>query len=381
MVDKLYLMRILFCTDAFATCGGVERVLADKINYLIETCGYHVSLITINQGSHPLFFKLHQGVNYMDLQIRLHQQFLYHGIKRLLIRRNLQQLLKSRLQAAVEEINPHIIICVKFDLVGVLLKVKCSARLIVESHTLCKIEQIDGSGFIRRMHIRVFKKNISKADAVVALTEGDAIDWLKVNPHVYVISNIVHLNEREKFSRCESKSIIFVGRFCHQKDIDSLLSIWQIVQQKHPNWTLQIFGEGDLRDEYLSKIKMMDASILVYNSTHDIMSEYMQNSMLLLTSLYEPFGLVLPEAMSCGLPVVAFDCPYGPAEIITDEVDGFLIKNHDIQAFADRVCQLIEDEELRRRMGQNGIVSSQRYRADVIMPKWINLFEKLLSSQ
>ena len=100
-----------------------------------------------------------------------------------------------------------------------------------------------------------------------------------------------------------------------------------------------------------------------------------------MTSLYEPFGLVLPEAMSCGLPVIAFDCPYGPSDIITDGVDGFLIKNRDIEMFADKVCQLIENEELRRRMGKNGIISSQRYRADVIMPKWISLFEELTSAQ
>ena len=103
--------------------------------------------------------------------------------------------------------------------------------------------------------------------------------------------------------------------------------------------------------------------------------------MLLLTSLFEPFGLVLPEAMSCGLPVVSFDCPYGPADIITDGVDGFLIKNRDVQAFADRVCQLIEDKELRVRMGQAAIKSSQRYRADVIMPKWKELFERLCQKE
>jgi glycosyltransferase involved in cell wall biosynthesis len=107
------------------------------------------------------------------------------------------------------------------------------------------------------------------------------------------------------------------------------------------------------------------------------MEKYIGSSILLLTSLFEPFGLVLPEAMSCGLPVVSFDCPYGPADIITDGVDGFLIKNRDVQAFADRVCQLIEDKELRVRMGQAAIKSSQRYRADVIMPKWKELFESL----
>ena len=81
--------------------------------------------------------------------------------------------------------------------------------------------------------------------------------------------------------------------------------------------------------------------------------------------------------MSCGLPVVSFDCPYGPADIIADGVDGFLIKNRNIQEFADRVCQLIEDKELRIQMGQAAIKSSQRYRADNIMPKWKELFENL----
>jgi glycosyltransferase involved in cell wall biosynthesis len=101
--------------------------------------------------------------------------------------------------------------------------------------------------------------------------------------------------------------------------------------------------------------------------------------MLLLTSKFEPFGLVLPEAMSCGLPVVAFDCPYGPADIITDGEDGFLIKNRDVRAFADRVCQLIENPQLRKEMGQHAIASSQRYSANRIMPQWKQLFESMAS--
>ena len=101
--------------------------------------------------------------------------------------------------------------------------------------------------------------------------------------------------------------------------------------------------------------------------------------MLLMTSKFEPFGLVMPEAMSCGLPVVAFDCPYGPAEIITDGVDGFLIKNRDMHAFADKVCQLIENPRLRAEMGQRAIASSQRFSPEKIMPMWKQLFESMVS--
>ena len=174
---------------------------------------------------------------------------------------------------------------------------------------------------------------------------------------------------------------MFVGRFSSQKDIQSLLSIWNLVNKKHPNWQLRIYGDGELKEHYMPIIQGMDANIRVFPPTPDIMEKYLDNSILLLTSLYEPFGLVLPEAMSCGLPVVAFDCPYGPADIITDGVDGFLIKNRDIKAFADRVSQLIESHELRLRMGRAGIASSKRYRSEIIMPQWVALFKQIASSQ
>ena len=103
--------------------------------------------------------------------------------------------------------------------------------------------------------------------------------------------------------------------------------------------------------------------------------------MLLMSSLYEPFGLVLVEAMSCGIPVVAFNCPYGPADIIKDSTDGFLVEDRDIEAFADRVCQLMENDDFRQQMGKSAIHSAQRYKAEVIMPQWKSLFTNLVSSQ
>jgi glycosyltransferase involved in cell wall biosynthesis len=98
--------------------------------------------------------------------------------------------------------------------------------------------------------------------------------------------------------------------------------------------------------------------------------------MLLLTSVYEPFGLVLPEAMSCGLPVVSFDCPFGPSDIITDGEDGFLIANRSVSDFADKVCLLIEQPDRRRAMGKAGIASAQRYHASRIMPQWQAFFHQ-----
>ena len=108
----------------------------------------------------------------------------------------------------------------------------------------------------------------------------------------------------------------------------------------------------------------------------DVFDRYLNSSMLLMSSLYEPFGLVLAEAMSCGLPVVAFDCPYGPADIIKNGIDGFLVENRNIGVFANRVCLLIEDEQLRKKMGKTGVQSAQRYKAENIMPLWNCFFSE-----
>ena len=374
-------MTIIYITDAFAVWGGLERVLADKMNSLAGQYGWEVTLLTTNQGEHPLTYDLHTNIRHIDLDIRMHQQYKYHGIQKVRKRRMLRNTLKERLRQTLVEIKPDVLVCVKLDYVSVLAKLKGDTPLVVESHTLCHSEKMDEVGLLRRLYVRSLKRSIRKADAVVALTEGDANDWKAYNDNVHVIPNVVNLNDSGSYSSCEQKSVIYVGRFSKQKDIDSLLRIWAIIHQQYQDWRLDIYGEGELKEHYLSRIHLMDANIHVYEPTANIMEVYREHSILLLTSLYEPFGLVLPEAMSCGLPVVAFDCPYGPADIITDGVDGYLTSDRNIELFAQRVAQLISDYDLRVKMGKAGIASSKRYQASRIMPQWIQLFEQLTSSR
>ena len=360
-------MRILYVTDAFAVWGGMERVLADKMNYLSECYDYDVVLVTVNQGGHSIPFSLNPQIKHIDLGVRLHQQYMYSVIKRFFINSQLEDQLKSKLNDTLLQIIADLIICTKLDFVGVLNEVRGRTPLIVESHTLCKADYYERPGLLRRLHIWEYKRQVRKANAVVALTAGDAKNWLEYNKQVYVIQNVVHVNNSNKYSDYTENKIIFVGRFTKQKDFESLLRIWSIVFSRHADWTLDVYTDG----------KIDAPGVRVFKPVANIMEKYFDSSMLLLTSLFEPFGLVLPEAMSSGLPVVAFDCPYGPADIITDGVDGFLIKNRDINEFAERVCKLIEDRELRIRMGQAAVKSAQRYRADLVMPKWMELFERL----
>ena len=371
-------MKIVYITDAFAIWGGIEKVLADKMNAFAVQFRYEIILLTINQGNHPLTYDLHSNVKHVDLNVRLHQQYNYCGVERLIKRLELQKTLKKRMKIVLEEIRPDVIVCVKLDYVGVLMKIKENIPLVVESHTLCNAEKMDEAGFLRRIYVWSLKRCIRKADAIVALTKGDAADWKQYNKRVFVIPNVVHLNDSGSYASCEQKSVIYVGRFSKQKGIVSLLRIWKIVNQQHPDWRLDIYGEGEMKEYYLPIVSEMNANIRIYPPTSNILSIYRKHSILLLTSHYEPFGLVLPEAMSCGLPVVAFNCPYGPAEIITDGFDGYIVKNHNHEDFANHVCKLIEDENLRVKMGKVGIQSSQRYRTENIIPKWKNLFKMIV---
>lgn len=371
--------RLLYINDALAITGGLERVLTDKVNWLSEQIGYDVYVLTVNQGSHPLAYPLSDNVSYQDLDVQFHTQYQYSGIQKNICAHRLHQLIRTRLLEKINEISPDIIVCTRLDFLRDIIKIKGNIPLVFESHSSRLSWHFDGSTWLRILQVRWMQRSVRKVQMVVALTNGDAEEWRKLTSRVCIIPNVVHLNESGFYSDCQSKTAIFVGRLCIQKDVFSLLRVWKNIHDLHPDWKLKIFGEGELKENIQSVIDRLDVNVHVYPPTSNIMDQYKECSMLLMTSRFEPFGLVLPEAMSCGLPVIAFDCPYGPADIITDGVDGFLIKDRNENVFAQRVCQLIENPDLRCQMAQNGIASSQRYNVSYIIPQWIQLFEQLTS--
>ena len=372
-------MRILYVCDALAIYGGIERVLIEKVNWLVGHTDCKVSLLTVNQGTRSICFPLHPDVSSDDLNIPFHQQYHVPFWRRPFITQHLHSVFRKRMYGKIKDFAPHVIVCTRLDYIRDILQVKGNIPLVFESHSSCLATRFEGNGLLRRIHVWFLQLAVKKVQMVVALTKGDAAEWRKLTPNVCVIPNVVHLNNGDTYSDCTAKTVIFVGRFSKQKDVGSLLRIWTIVHQRHPDWTLHLYGGyGEEQAALHQEIKQKGTNIIIHEATSDIMEKYKENSILLLTSLYEPFGLVLPEAMSCGLPVVAFDCPYGPSDIITDGVDGFLIRHRNIEDFADKVCLLIENPELRVKMGKAGIVSSMRYDASKIMPLWKSFFEQFV---
>jgi glycosyltransferase involved in cell wall biosynthesis len=373
-------MKIVYVYDALAIWGGIERVIIEKMNYLADVYGYDVFVLTMNQGDHPVPFKLSSKICHEDLNIQTHHQYRYKGFLRYKERYVRQRLLKNRLRAAMEQIGPDIIVSTTLY-ASEIVSLKGEVPWVVESHTGCdhvlKYEQIS---WIRRLEALINYRKLNASEVLVSLSSRDTAKWKQLHHDVLLIPNIVHLNTSGHYSTGENKRVIFVGRFCRQKAVFDLLRIWDLVHQRYPDWNLSLYGEGEYKDILTEKVGSMNANVNVYPPTSEIFTRYIDSSIFVLTSLYEPFGLVIPEAMSCGLPVVSFEGD-GPCDIITDGKDGFVVRDRNIVAFADRVCQLIEDKELRTKMGQQAIHSSQRYTAERIMPMWKELFNSLVQSQ
>lgn len=372
-------MKLLYVESTLAIYGGIERVMTDKLNWLVEHGNCEVCLLVANQGNHPIVFPVSPKIKICDIGIMFHQIYRYSGVERYLKSYRLHQLFRKRLLDSIKAFSPDVIVFTRLDFASDVVSVKGDIPVVYESHNLFLSYKLDNNSFLHKIQIRLWHRALKKVQMIVALTNGDASEWKKRYPNVQLIPNVVHLNATDSYSDCSSKVVIFVGRFSRQKGFDRLLKIWTVIHNRYPDWSLHIYGGfGQEQNALVSEILQDDANIIIHKPTTDIIEKYKNSSILLMTSRYEPFGLVIPEAMSCGLPVVAFDCPYGPADILTNNIDGLLIEDGNINEYIEKLGFLIENEALRNDLGKNGIIHSHRYDASIIMPMWKQLFDNLL---
>lgn len=215
-----------------------------------------------------------------------------------------------------------------------------------------------------------------KFRAVVVLTEKDRQCFLRHISNVWTIPNPVVLSERNH-ALLLNKKIISVGRLEYQKGYDTLIRVFDNVHRLYPEWVLEIYGEGTLKESLQRQIDASDLTeVFLLKGTTDKVYERMRDaSFFVMSSRFEGFGMALVEAMSQGVPCVSFDCPNGPSDIITDEKDGLLVENQNEMALAKKIERLIENESLRKQLGHNAYDKVEIFSIDRIVDMWNKLYE------
>ena len=379
-------MKIVYVIDSLASKGGAERILSDKMNYMVEHFGYDVYVITCLQDleKNPNVYFLSEKVTQINLNIHYYAQYQYCYPQRLWVKYSIYKQLKKKLTAAIQQIDPDVLIGLGYFNADMVCGINCKAVKIVESHE-ARIFTLTDKGLSRSFFSREFMKFYRKlyfrriennSDVVVTLTNGDAEVWKKAKS-VKVIPNFTMM-PLVKQSSCENKRVIAVGRLEWQKGFDRLIDVWAIVNKTHSDWQLDIFGSGTFEDSLKKQISSYGlTNVTIHPFSHSINREYAESSILASTSRYEGFALVILEAMNCGLPCVSFNCPYGASDIIINNGTGFIVKDGNITAFANSLCRLIEDEKMRKAFSCASRERVKLFNVDTIMSRWKSLLEEM----
>jgi glycosyltransferase involved in cell wall biosynthesis len=231
--------------------------------------------------------------------------------------------------------------------------------------------------------MRVILDGARALDCFALLTEADAVDYRErlgdVDTLVTAMPNALPWPVRPA-SPLTEKIVISGGRLVNQKGFDLLIRSYEQVARARPDWQLHIYGSGVLRPALQRLITQLglDDQVQLKGHTENFDSVLATASVYALSSRYEGFGMVLIEAMSRGLPLVSFDCPRGPGEIVKSGSNGVLVPPEDTDALGEAILTVIEDDELRTQMGKASHADAHQYEVETVARRWEDLLEQLL---
>lgn len=369
----------------------MERVICVKANYMADILGYNVTIITYRQYDCPIAFDISPKVKFEHLNIedptfRLQEFGFFERRKRIKI---FMEIYRQKVEEYLKNHKTDIVISTFLGTEYKFLpSIKDGSKKILEVHfsfnaTQFKLlkKRITYSNFFQIYQVKKLQKIINSFDKIIVLTDNDAEDWRKYFSKVEIISNPITITESKPID-LERKSAIAVGRLSNEKGFDYLIDAWRLVHQKNPDWTLDIYGGGALEETLKQQIKDngLQNIIRIHPPTDRIADKYAEHSIFVLSSRHEGFVLSLLEAMSLGLACVSFDCKHGPKQMIDDGESVFLVELGNTEALAEKINTLIENEKLRKTFAHNAKIRiREKYGLDTIMPKWTNLFNKLIS--
>lgn len=382
----------------------MERVLVNKITWLKKHTDWEILVVTTDQMGRDLFYPVPEGVRIVDLGINYSEDNGKGFAAKVLGYLRRRRLHRKRLERLLMEERPDIVDCQYPGECGFVPDLKDGSRKVLELHQSklfhYQYNRKGLMGLADRYRAWTDERLVRKFDRFVVLTEEDAAMWGDI-PGMRVIPNAakdicdgIRPNDGVALSAVAGsesgnpvhpenrKRVIAVGRLDYQKGFDRLIDAWDIVQRdgRFADWRLEIFGQGEWKEMLESKIQTLgiQENTRINAPVKNIAAEYAASSMLVMSSHYEGFPMVMVEAMSLGLPVVTFDYKCGPKDIIDHGQNGLLVKEGDIQGLADAMMSLMASPGTLACMAVEARKVTDKYSEEKVMGMWVRLYEGLI---
>lgn len=376
-------MKILYCTHSTYNPGGMERVLLNKVTYLSQLPGWEVSIVTTDQHHRPPFYPFPEKVRMTDLDINYSDDNDKGAWKKIFGYLRKRKEHKRKLTALLEKERPDIVVSLYPSESSFIPDIKDGSKKVLELH-FCKFFRLQYGrkgllGWIDRLRTLQDERIVRRFDKFVVLTHEDKGYWGNL-PNIEVIPNAA-MHVSESYSDVTNKRVIAVGRLDYQKGFDRLIEAWEWIQRtgEWADWRLDIFGQGEWKEmlQRMIEEKGLQHSVQIHRPTKQIGEEYVRSSLLVMSSHYEGFPMVMIESMACGLPVVSFDYKCGPKDIIQHGINGLLVPEGDIKALANAMMEVMTDETYRRMLSRNARKVVDTYSEEAVMAQWIRLFTSI----
>jgi glycosyltransferase involved in cell wall biosynthesis len=369
-------MRLIYVIRSLHPVGGIERTLSDKANWLVAH-GHEVMFVTYQQGLDKISFPIDNRIIQYDLECSIYSLYKYSYLSRIIQYFKLKSKFRKRFVRVLDGYSPDIVVVPipnAEDFVWDIVHCSANIKIIIESHVSSDYF-LYGKSITDHLSYFFFSpfKALRKSSLFVALTEHDASNWRKRKiKNIKVIPNPLSFfpEDNNRVSKTEGR-IIAVGRLSNQKRFDRLIDAFSLIANTYPKWHVDIFGEGQLKDVLETQIERLGLSsrVVIHHFTKEIMCEYQCSQFLVLSSDYEGFGLVITEAMACGIPVISTDCPFGPSDIIEHGRTG-LLTEMDANDLAKKIEWMIIHKEERVNMGIQAFKAATKYKKEFNLPVW-----------
>lgn len=358
---------ICFINFDMTVHGGAQRVLVNIVKSISHKYNVHVVSLIAENGECK--FDLGDEVKYetiLPYKARIRQTIMGGGKK-------LRNYLNKNNIEVVFYVGAYAGLC------GSVMARRCRMKKVFCDH----------GALLNQWHekpARIMRTVGSKlSDITVVLTEQSRMAYLdKIHrkpERVITIYNWIDEQVIEKSGPydSDSRSIITVGRFSHEKGYDLLVETAKKMLELNQDWTWEIYGDGDMMPEIKSKIAEygLERHVLLKGATNHIYECYQGHALYVLTSYREGLPLVLLEAKANHIPLVSFDIISGPREIIDEEKDGILIPPYDTEVMAKKITQLLDDKARRIQMSEAASNNLNLFSKEDIMKKWMDLIERI----